>query len=391
MDNLPNRSDGLGNAYMVVRVKLEGLNIVRARGRWYVYPRGGGNPIIKGFEGTRNDLLQKFAEPALMQAYNRPRLQKRAAADFPIETLGGFVHWYTCGAIDDATEGAVEGYPKWWKLAEATRKDYLEAFDYLRPEFDMVLTQIKQPDLYEVRDNCANKKWPRFADKMIAALSSMFKQAVKRGKMDFNPCLGMDKAHEADPNANREWLSHEWNFARKNAPLEVLAPMMIARYAGLRGQTIVTINRKQIEDRPKEPTGKAVRYTPRKNRKKVRSILLPVMPELQAFLADLKVQRADGLICVRDDGTAWPSEKEMQTRVSHWLRDQERKGLIGAGTTLHGLRVSYAAWWKRNGASDEEIANLIGDKSEAMGKHYTRHVESEININRAFERVKDKS
>jgi hypothetical protein len=36
-------------------------------------------------------------------------------------------------------------------------------------------------------------------------------------------------------------------------------------------------------------------------------------------------------------------EKEMQTRVSHWLRDQERKGLLGGGTTLHGLRVSYAA------------------------------------------------
>jgi hypothetical protein len=131
----------------------------------------------------------------------------------------------------------------------------------------------------------------------------------------------------------------------------------------------VSINRKQFEDDPDGPTGKAVRYTPRKNRKKVKSILLPVMPELQAFMADLKVQRADGLIAVRDNGSAWPSEKEMQTRVSHWLRDQERKGLIGAGTTLHGLRVSYAAWWKRNGASDEEVANLIGDRSEAMGKH----------------------
>ena len=36
---------------------------------------------------------------------------------------------------------------------------------------------------------------------MVAALSSMFRQAVKRGKMPFNPCLGMDKAHKADPNA----------------------------------------------------------------------------------------------------------------------------------------------------------------------------------------------
>jgi integrase len=96
------------------------------------------------------------------------------------------------------------------------------------------------------------------------------------------------------------------------------------------------------------------------------------------------------LIAVRDDGTPWPSEMEMQTRVSHYLRDLERAGLIGAGTTLHGLRVSYAAWWKRTGgANNSEVADLLGDKSERMGKHYTRHVEAEANVIRAFTRVRD--
>ena len=61
--------------------------------------------------------------------------------------------------------------------------------------------------------------------------------------------------------------------------------------------------------------------------------------------------------------------------------------MIGKGTTLHGLRVSYAAWWARNGASDAEVADLLGDASEAMGEHYTRHVESEGNIVRMFERL----
>jgi hypothetical protein len=374
---------------MVVKVKLAGLKIYEAppnSGRWYVYRRGAGAPLVKGFEGSREELEKKLGEPDFINTYNRPRLLRRPASDFPIETLGGFIHWYTCGAIDDAKEGEVDGYPKWWKLAAATCKGYLDAFDYLRPEFDIQLRDIKQPDLYDTRDKCANAKWPRFSDQMIAALSSMFRQAVKRGKMDFNPCLGMDKAHQADPNANREWLPAEWKFARENSPLEVLIPMMVARYVGLRGQTIVRLNRKQFEDDPEGPTGKAVRYTARKNKQPV---LLPVMQELQDFVADLKVNRADGLIAVRDDGTVWPSEKEMQTRVSHWLRDQERKGLIGADTTLHGLRSSYAAWWKRNGASDSEVAALIGDRSLRMGTHYTRHVESEVSIKRAFKRLKD--
>lgn len=371
---------------MVVKVKLEGLNITNGRGRWYVYRRATGEPLVKGFDGSREDLMAKLGEPDFLQTYNRPRMRRRLAAGLGMESLGGFVHWYTNGVIDGAAIGEVDGYPKWWKLAQATRNDYLAAYEYLQDDFGVLLKDIRQIDLYDTRDKCVNKKWPRFADKMIAALSSMFKQAVKRGKMDFNPCLGMDKAHEADPNANREWEAEEMQFARASAPPEILIPIMLARYAGLRGQTLVKVNRKQFK--PHALTGQAVRYQARKNKKIVN---MPVLPELQTFLADIKVQRADGLIAVRDDGTEWASEKEMQTRVSHWLRDRERDGLIGAGTTLHGLRVSYAAWWKRNGATNREVADLIGDKSETMGAHYTRHVEAEVNIVRAFERLKDKA
>ena len=248
----------------------------------------------------------------------------------------------------------------------------------------MVLREIRQPELYEVRDKCAVVKWPRFADKLIRALSLMFKQSVKRGKMDFNACLGMDRAHDADPNANREWEPEELTFARGSAPMEVLIPIMLARFAGLRGQTLVKVNRKQLKPHP--ATGQAVRYHARKNKK---IVSLPVLPELQTFLSDLKIRRADGLIAVRDDGTEWASEKEMQTCVSPWLRDRERAGEIGPGTTLHGLRVSYAAWWRRNGATTREVADLIGDESEVDGAHYTRHVEAEANITNAFKRLKE--
>jgi hypothetical protein len=68
----------------------------------------------------------------------------------------------------------------------------------------------------------------------------------------------------------------------------------------------------------------------------------------------------------------------------------ERTGLIGAGTNLHGLRVSDAVWRKRSGdANNSEVADLLGDKSERMGKHDTRHVEAEANVIRAFTRVGD--
>jgi len=356
---------------MVARVPIKGLKIVRnPAGKYYVYLRGTKIALVKGFDGDKAALMKRLGEPDALTVYNAN--QKRNLNRVYAEgTLGSLVAWFKADC------------PTYARLADATRTDYDKAFDWLTPAFDCPLDFITTPELYDLRDRCAKEKWGRFADKMIAALSSMFTQAIKRKKMTSNPCFGMEKIHKADPNANREWFAHEWTFVRTNAPMEVLIPCMIARYAGLAGQTIVGLNEKQFLDH--DLTGKAVQYTRRKNGK---ATLLPVMLDLQAFLAARKVRSADGLIAIRDDGSTWASEKEMQTRVSHWLRDRERDGKIGAGSTLHGLRVSYAAWWKRNGASDEEVARLIGDKSVSMGAHYTRHVEDEVSIVRAFGRIK---
>jgi integrase len=356
---------------MVVNVRLEGLNIVKARGRWYVYFRDGG-ALLKGFEGTRDELGARLGDPDMLGVYNGRRSRDLSRV-YPEGSLGSLVAWFK------------NDCPRWEKLSDATRKDYDAAYEWLRPEWDCPLDTITTPGLYEVRDRCAKEKWPRFADKMISALSSMFTQGVKRNKLLANPCLGMDKAHAADPNANREWSPDEQAIIA-TAPQEIRTPLMLARYAGLRGQSIVVVNWKQRSPHPL--TGSAIRLVTRKNNE---PNFLPELQQLQDYLADIKVRTPDGPIALRDDGTPWASEKDMQTRVSHWLRDREREGMIGAGTTLHGLRVSYAAWWKRTGgASDGEVADLLGDKSERMGKHYTRHVEREVNVIRAFERVKDK-
>jgi integrase len=95
--------------------------------------------------------------------------------------------------------------------------------------------------------------------------------------------------------------------------------------------------------------------------------------------------RHSTLIAIRGDGTPWESEVDMQPRVSHYLRDLERDGLIGSATTLHGLRVTYTAWLKRHGANDGEVAAGLGDKSPRKGAHYTRHVENQANVVRAFQ------
>jgi len=350
---------------MVVKVKLEGLNVVQARGKWYVYVRDTKEKLIGGFVGSRADLMKRMEMPDFIAAYNARRLRDLKRT-YPDGTLGSLVEWFESEC------------PKYQTLAEATRTQYSNAFRYLRPAFDIDLSDISQADLYDLRDKCAMEKWPRFADLMISALSSMFSQAVKRRKMRGNPALGMDKCHKADPNANREWQAHEWEYVSSNAPAYLLTPMMIARHAGYRGQTIVKLRWQNYQ--PDAAFGRCFRVVTRKNDEQT---WIPATSELQTYLDGLDKTALE--ICTRQDGTPWESEVQMQTAVSHYLRDLESEGKIGAGTTLHGLRTSYAAGLRRSGADAGDVAAALGDKSERMGAHYTRHVENEARVIRAFE------
>lgn len=351
---------------MVVKVTLAGLNIVHARGKWYVYVRETGAPLLTGFEGSRTELERRLGEDDILTAYNGHR-KRDLKKSYPADTLGGLIQWFE------------NECPKYKTLADATKEDYTAAFVYLQPEYDAPLNTITQPALYEVRDKCSSDKWPRFADKMVAALSSMFSQAVKRGKMPLNPAKGIDKAHKADPNANREWSDEEWQAARARAPRELLTPLMLARHVGFRGQTIAAVQWARYQPDPN--FGKCFRFVARKNAEQT---WIPAVPELQAHLDGL--ERTALKIATRAGGTPWDDEKQMQTAVSHFLRDLEVEGVIGAGTTLHGLRVTYAAALRRGGADEGDVAAALGDRSNAMGKHYTRHVESESKVIRAFEK-----
>jgi site-specific recombinase XerD len=353
---------------MVVKVRMDGLNVTKNRDgtKLYVYHRASGEALLKGFVGNRSDLEKRLGEPDMRAAYLR--LQKRELKQsYPADTLGGLIQWFE------------NECPKFPKLAEATKKDYRAAYLYLQSEWDAPLDTITQPALYETLDKCANVKWPRFADKMMAALSSMFTQAVKRGKMTANPAMGIDKIHTADPNANREWAPEEWRdaIARADGNNEIMTPLMLARHVGLRGQTIAKIQWKNYQ--PDARFGKCFRHVAKKNKE---NSWVPAPPELQSYLDGL--DRTSLNIAIRNDGTVWKSEKEMQTAVSHFLRGIESTSAVEPGATLHGLRVSFAAELGRDGASNGDVAAALGDKSERMGKHYTRHVENESKVIRAF-------
>jgi integrase len=358
---------------MVVKVRLKGLKIAcNGAGKYYVYIRGTGDAILSGFDGDREALLRRLAEPDMIGAYNARR--PRGDRTYPEQTLGWLVAWF-------------KERPEFTKLTESTQRDYLDRMNWLEAEFDAPVNTITQAALYAARDKCAADKWPAFADKMMTALSSMFETAVKRQIMPTNPAKGIERVYKSSRNANREWRPEEWDVVMSLAPGHLKTAYMIARYVGYRSQSTVRISWSDYQDDP--IFGKCFRFTHNKNDE---IHWIPVQPALQAYLAAIKVRTPDGPIALRYNGKPWRDEAQLQKQSSNFLTGLARKGVVGAGLTEHGLRATFAAARKREeGANDSQVAAALGDRDSRMGAHYTRHVENEIKVIQAFGKVPSKT
>jgi integrase len=350
----------------VVKVKLSGLKIAHARGKYYVYRRADGECLLKGFEGDAAALRKRLAQPDVIGAYNVGR--KRAA--YPDKSLGWLVAWFTDPAQCDHFKN----------LAEGTQRNYRDRLAFLEPLYDTPLISITTPDLYAARDEASRQKWPAFAAHLLAALSIAFKLAVQRGWMPSNPALGIEKGYKSDPNANREWRPEEWDAVMARASLQLRTAYMLARHLGYRSQSVVAVGWKHYQPDPR--FGKCFRFRHRKNGE---MHWLPASPELQEFLARLTVRTKDGPIALRHNGQPWDSEGQLQKQSSNFIAKLTRQGVVEPGLTLHGLRVTFAAEIKRiTGANDSQIAAALGDRDTSMGAHYTRHVEQEARIIQVF-------
>jgi integrase len=357
-----------GEIASMVDVKLRGLKIARARGKYYVYRRSDGECLLKGFAGDKDALRKRLEQPDMLGLYNtgRPR-----AAAYAEKSLGWLVAWFTDPAQCEHFRN---------KLSDVTRDEYKDRLGFLEPVYDTPLASISSPDVYAARDRASKEKWPAYADKMVSALSTMFTLAVQRGWMLTNPAADIKKAYKPDPNANREWSPAEWRVVMERASLALKITYMIARHLGYRSQSTVAV--KWSNYQPDERFGMCFRMAHRKNNEGQH--WLPASPELQDFLAALP-QTKDGHIALRRNGKPWESAEQLQKQSSNFLTNLARKGLVGPGLTEHGLRVTFAAEIKRvTGANDDQVAAALGDRDARMGGHYTRHVEQEARIIQVF-------
>jgi hypothetical protein len=68
--------------------------------------------------------------------------------------------------------------------------------------------------------------------------------------------------------------------------------------------------------------GKCFRITHKKN---AELHFVPVVPELQEYLASMKVRTKDGPIALRHNGQPWESAEQLQKQSSNFLKGLEKK------------------------------------------------------------------
>lgn len=347
----------------MAKVEFKRLNIRRSRGKWYVAYRPTGENFVKGFEGSKGDLLEHLASPEVMQAYLAAKAKGRERVVDP-KIVEQLFDWF----MDEGNEA-------WAKLTERTRNDYRRVITWCLKHGDShaIITSIRSSDIVKVRKKAAAMHGAKFGAYVVAVLSSVFGSALEEGHIDANPAQGVKKGYKPNRGANRRWQLVEWRAVIETAPDHLKPAYALARYAGLRTIDIQPLLRSAYVD--DDEFGKAISFVASKNgMHQYIPLPLPCIAILEAAPKDAVT------LCQNSHGRPWKSENALRKACLDHIGKLRKKDLVGPGLTMHGLRGTLASIIKEHGFDNRAVSNVIGDESESMGAHYSRHAIIESNV-----------
>lgn len=253
----------------------------------------------------------------------------------------------------------------WTDLAPRTRADYQKCFDYLFPIRDTALDRFAPPLVVKIRDKAAVAHGRRFGNYVKAVLSLLFAWGKERGFIKSNPAEGIKgiRRKKGAPEANRPWTDSEREAVMAALPSHIRLPFAFMMYCGLDPQDAVKLPRTAV-------SGTLIDTTRGKTD-------VPVWLALPQPLID-ELARAPNHIamtlCANSRGRPWTTSG----LHSSWAKVRKRlevAGLVQPGLTPKGLRHTVATILREMGKDYATIASMLGQKTEAMAKHYSRRAD----------------
>lgn len=324
----------------IVRIKGLKRYFEPKTGKWYAYHRKSGRRIAAEF-GTP----EFFAELAAIDAETKGSEAKPG-------TLAALIQSYRASA----------GFQS---LKVRTKSDYQKVLEYLKPLGPSPLTELSQGWVARLRDKTFEKKKRKFTNYTLTVLSILFEHAIEQEMMTVNPVSKVKRVRKATdaPEANRPWLDAERDAVSAALPAHMRLPVALMMYCGLDPQDALSLPRTAVSggklDTRRGKTGVPV-WVP-----------LP-QPVVDAIAAEPEHNAMT--LCANSYGKPWTGSG---FRAS-WrpIRQKlEEDGSVQPGLTLKGLRHTVATILREIGKDYGSIAEMLGQKTEAMAKHYSRRAD----------------
>lgn len=255
-------------------------------------------------------------------------------------------------------------------LKPKTQSFYDEAFQYLTPIHSTDLKRFNAPLIVTIRDKAHEKKTWFFANQVKTSLSVVFSWGCERGVMDSNPAKLVKKIKRPKdkPRANRPWTLEELTAVLNSAEPHELPVLATLLYIGMDPIDALTLPKTKYKDGAfdfnRQKTGNRV-WTP------APAALKPILAKMPKHDAITLFANSRGKPWTKSGfDTIWQAHK----------KELEADGAISKGLTLKGLRHAYATMRREFGESHRSIADGLGDKSESMGRHYSRDADLKSNM-----------
>lgn len=250
-------------------------------------------------------------------------------------------------------------------IGPRTRSDYQRVFDYLQPIGDTALVAFDAPLIVRIRDRAAKKHGRRFGTYVKQVVSLLFAWGRERGFVRENPALGVKgiKRPKDAPEANRPWSDTERDAVMGALPAHMRPVVALMMYCGIDPQDAVNLPRTAIQ---------GGRLDARRGKTKV-PMWLPLPTPLRAILEAAPTHSAITL-CANSHGRPW-TVSGLRSSWRPIRMDLEKRGEVGPGLTLKGLRHTVATILAEIGFDERTIADMLGQKTIEMARHYSRRAD----------------
>jgi integrase len=258
--------------------------------------------------------------------------------------------------------------PKWARYSEETRRCWGRELDLAeRPEILGALSvhEIRPSHVQAFLDGLAD--FPGKQASAQAALRAVAKWALVRDLLAFPITMGTEVV--GVQGGYTPWSDEQVELAELHARTMVARAVTLAANTGQRGSDLVRMRPTDVEVFRGRP---GIRVTQQKTG---RELWIPLTEPLQAALATW--ERRPGPFLYRADGRPFTRKKLSNLFWRECQINPVLQPLAEAGLVMHGLRATAAVRLRRHGATESQIADMLGMSIEMVQRYCRLSVQRE--------------